>query len=359
MKKINKTTESVDTIFKEVFDALPDGIIILDKAFNIINMNDAAEAIFTLSRKSVFNKPSRLYLPEEIENTAQRALQEERTIIGEEINPVLRGGETISIQATASPLFSGNGNLTGVLLQTRDLSGSKFISKKILQQLSSVNFEGFIFGLAHELKNPLSGIRGASQLLLNETKNPGVLKCAEIIIKEADRLRNLIDKFERLEPLSKDVFELVDIHEILSEIIFLESRSNRAKEIKFIHNFDITMPPILGDANALKQVFLNIIKNAKEADQSKSAIDITTRWITDYKIKNENAISVVIRDYGKGISKEDLEKIFTPFYTTKKNGSGLGLFIAYQIIAKHGGAIFVESELGKGTAFNVYLPLYK
>lgn len=359
MKKIKRTPETDDSIFKEVFDAFPDGIIILDKTFTIINMNDTAEGVFKLSRKSATNNPSKFYLPEEVENTARRALQEERTIIGEESDPVLRGGETISIQATASPLFSSDGKISGVLIRTRDLSVSKFISKRILQQLSSINFEGFIFGLAHELKNPLSGIRGASQLLLNQTQKPEVLKCAEIILKEADRLRNLIEKFERLEPLSKDKFEFVDIHEILSEIIFLESRSNKEKQINFIQNFDVTMPPIRGDVNALKQVFLNIIKNASEANLNRSTIEITTRWITDYKIKNENAISVHIRDYGSGIAKEDLEKIFTPFYTTKKDGSGLGLFIAYKIIAKHGGAIFVESELGKGTTFKIYLPLSK
>ena len=155
------------------------------------------------------------------------------------------------------------------------------------------------------------------------------------------------------------MFESVNIHQILSEILFLESSSIRGKEIKFIENYDLALPSVLGDRDSLKQVFLNLIKNAHESIPKNGTVEVSTRWITDYKLKGENAISVYIKDSGVGISKEALEKVFSPFYTTKKEGSGLGLFLAYQIIAKHGGAIFIESELGKGTVFKVYLPIYK
>jgi two-component system nitrogen regulation sensor histidine kinase GlnL len=175
------------------------------------------------------------------------------------------------------------------------------------------------------------------------------------------------------------VFEPVDIHEMLLEILFLESKSGDIRQVQFLQNFDVTLPLVLGDRDSLKQVFLNLIKNAVEAISDRpfpetaalgsstgssnspahGIIEITTRWITNYKLKDENAISIEIRDNGMGIPRDTLEKIFTPFYTTKKSGSGLGLFLAYQIIAKHGGAIQVESELGKGTLFKVYLPVSK
>ena len=356
MPKSNRVTKKEGLALKEVFDALPDGIIVLDKSFSIVDINDAAENIFNISRKKAYQKSIATYLPEEIEETAKKALAEERTIMVEEIGPVLRGGERILIQASASPIFSEDGEIKCLIIQVRDLSGSNFLSKRSRQQVSSSNFEGFITGLAHELKNPLSGIRGAAQILASETMNEETIKCADIIIKEADRLRDLIDKFKRLEPFAKDAFELVNIHELLSDITFLESKSSSNQEINFIQNFDVAIPPILGDENSLKQAFLNIIKNAKEANPENAIIEISTRWITDYKLRNENVILVEIRDNGEGIPKENLEKIFSPFYTTKKKGSGLGLFLAYQIIAKHGGAIFVESELKKGTRFQVHLP---
>lgn len=381
--KMTKTAKIDENFFKEVFDALPEGIIVLDRNFSVLSMNDTAETIFKISRRKASGKPCFTFLPKEIEETAEKALREQRTVFGDESNPILRGGERISVHTVASPLFSDEGNLVGVIIQVKDLSGAKFLSEKTQQQISTSTLEGLIVGLAHELKNPLSGIRGAAQIIVEGTSNKEErIKCAEIIIKEADRLKALLETLKGLEPFAKEIFEPVDIHEILLEIILLESKSSKEKHIQFIQNFDVTLPLVQGDRDSLKQVLLNLIKNAIQAipdspsprippSLSRSPIqsgrsgmplgtvEISTRWVTDYKLKDENAISIEIRDNGTGIQKEALEKIFSPFYTTKKEGSGLGLFLAYQIIAKHGGAIQVESELGKGTVFKVYLPISK
>ncbi len=346
-----------EDFFQNLFDGLPDGIVVLDKSFFIISINHTAETIFKISRKKACGRPSSEVIPEEMEDTAEKALRDERTIFGDEVNPVLKGGERISIQAVASPLFSEKGSASGVILQIKDLAGTKFLSEKNIQKSSASVLEGLILGLAHELKNPLSGIKGAAQILLEEKTNEGTVKCADIIIKEVDRLCALLDVLRQLEPFAKEVLEPVNIHEILSEILFLESKSSGGKEVKFIENFDLALPPVFGDKHSLKQVFLNLIKNAVDAISLRGTVEVSTRWITDYKLRGENAISVEIKDGGIGISKEVIERIFTPFYTTKKEGSGLGLFLACQIIAKHGGAIFVESELGKGTVFKVYLPI--
>ncbi|MER3447969.1 MAG: hypothetical protein C4291_14565 [Candidatus Dadabacteria bacterium] len=356
MKGITKNKED---FFQNLFDALPDGIVVLDGSFSILSMNYTAEMVFKISREKARGRPSSKILPEEVEGIAEKALREERTIFGDEINPVLKGGERISIQTVASPLFSDEGAISGVIVQIKDLAGTKFLSGKNLQKNSASTLEELILGLAHELKNPLSGIKGAAQILSEEKRNKATVRCAEIIIKEVDRLCALLDKLKQLEPFTKEVFESVNIHQILSEILFLESSSIRGKEIKFIENYDLALPSVLGDRDSLKQVFLNLIKNAHESIPKNGTVEVSTRWITDYKLKGENAISVYIKDSGVGISKEALEKVFSPFYTTKKEGSGLGLFLAYQIIAKHGGAIFIESELGKGTVFKVYLPIYK
>jgi two-component system nitrogen regulation sensor histidine kinase GlnL len=355
MNRIIKTKEDFS---QDILDALPDGIVVIDKSFNIINMNHGAETIFKISREKAKGMPSSTVLPEEMDEIAEKSIRDERTIFGDEINPVLKGGEKVSIQVVSSPLFSDEGKASGAILQVKDLSSTKFLSEKNLQQNSALTLEELLIGLAHELKNPLSGIKGATQLLLQEKTIEVTTKCVDIIIKEVDRLCTLLDRLGQVKPLPKEVFEPLDIHDILSEIIFLESKSRDSKRVKFVENFDITLPPVLGNRDSLKQVFLNIIKNSVQAIQKGGTIEVSTRWITGYKLKGEKAISVEIRDTGSGISKEILQKISTPFYTTKKEGSGLGLFIAYQIIAKHGGAIFVESELEKGTVFKVYLPIY-
>lgn len=343
--------------FKEIFDSLPECIIIIDKKFTVLDMNDNAESTFRISRQNAHGKHSRLFLPEEVEYVATMAMEEGRTIFGEELNPVLRSGEKITIQTVASPLFTKKGNLKGAILQIKDLSGTKFLNSKSIQEISASKFEHLILGLAHELKNPLSGIRGAAQLLAGDTTNKETIKCAEIITKEADRLRSLLDTLKQLEPFAKEVFEQIDIHEILREIIFLESMSKQDKRVNIKQNYDVTIPPISGDRGSLKQVFLNLIKNASEAVGDNGTVEVSTRWITEHKLKGQKSMSAEIKDDGDGIPKESMEKVFSPFYTTKKEGSGLGLFLAYQIVAKHGGAIIVDSEPGEGTTVKVYLPI--
>ncbi len=343
--------------YKEIFDAFPESIIIIDKYFLILDMNDNAETTFRISRQKAQGRATNLFMPIEMEQLAKRALLEERTIFGDETNPTLRSGDKISIQAIASPLFTIKGNIKGVILQIKDMTATKFLSSKSIQEISTSRFETLMSGLAHELKNPLSGIRGAAQLLADETENIETIKCAEIITKEADRLKSLLDSLKQLEPFSEELLEPLDIHDILMEIIYLESLSDTNKNIQYKQNYDITLPPVQGDRNSLKQVFLNLIKNASQAIEVKGKIEVSTRWITEHKLKGQKAISVEIEDNGNGIARESLEKIFSPFYTTRKEGSGLGLFLAYQIIAKHGGAVLVESEPGKGTVFKVYLPV--
>lgn len=343
--------------YKEIFDAFPESIIIIDKNFLILDMNDNAETTFRISRQKAQGRATNLFMPIEMEQLAKRAILEERTIVGDETNPTLRSGDKISIQAIASPLFTIKGNIKGVILQIKDMTATKFLSSKSIQEISTSRFETLMSGLAHELKNPLSGIRGAAQLLADETENIETIKCAEIITKEADRLKSLLDSLKQLEPFAEELLEPLDIHDILMEIIYLESLSDTNKNIQYKQNYDITLPLIQGDRNSLKQVFLNLIKNASQAIEVKGKIEVSTRWITEHKLKGQKAISVEIEDNGNGIARESLEKIFSPFYTTRKEGSGLGLFLAYQIIAKHGGAVLVESEPGKGTVFKVYLPV--
>lgn len=356
-KAKGKSDKKID--YKEVFDAFPESIIVLDKSFLVLDMNDSAENIFRISRKKAKHKHFRNFIPVELEELAIRALEEERTIFGDEIKPEIRGGEKIPIQAIASPMYVEEGQIGGVILQVKDIASTKFLSGKSNQEISTSRFETLLLGLAHELKNPLSGIRGAAQILAEETDNDETIKCAEIITKEADRLRALLDSLKQLEPFSEEVLEPLDIHDILMEIIYLESLSDSQDKIQYHQNFDITLPQIQGDRNSLKQVFLNLVQNASKAIEDRGQVTVSTRWITDHKLKDQKAISVEIQDNGQGIPSDSLEKIFSPFYTTRKEGSGLGLFLAYQIVAKHGGAIFVESELGTGSVFKVYLPVNK
>lgn len=340
---------------KEVFDSLADGIVITNRDLKVIDINDSANLILNTSIKKVVGKKySEIFSPE-INKIAEKAFKEERTISEDEIEFGAFLSNPTFLQVTASPYFSNEGVLKGLIIQLRDIEGIKFLSGFNSQQSFNSNFENLILGLAHELKNPLSGIKGAAQLLSSKPSKKEIDKCSEIIDKEADRLIDLLDRLKRIDDFSEDMLQPVDIHEILLEIIFLESKSLESR-IKFKQNFDVTIPPIKGDKNSLKQVFINLINNAVQSISNTGTVSLTTKWVNDYKIKSKYAILISVKDSGTGIPKDQLDKVFTPFFTTKESGSGLGLFLSNQIIAKHGGAVFVDSKQNEGSEFKIYLP---
>jgi len=344
---------------EKIFDSLPDAIVVFDKDLFILNLNDPAETMFMTSRTKVIGRPSREIIPEEIEELVIKAMREERTLFGDVMSPVFKGGAKFSIQPIAGPIFSSAGVPIGAVLQIKDYQAIKFLAEKNLQKSQTSALPELIWGLAHELKNPLSGIRGAAQMLSVEDDSINTSDCATIIMKETDRLVSLLNSLKNLEPFSVEKFDKVDVHEFIREIEYLESRSAGNEHIEFVLNFDVTLPPIHADRDSLKQVFLNLIQNSVHAVNGKGKVEITTRWVSDYKLNGKNSISIEIKDNGNGIPSKLLSKIYEPFYSTKSNGTGLGLFLAYQIISKHEGAIIVESEPGIGTTFKVYMPVFE
>ncbi len=344
-----------DIPFEEIFDSIPDGIIITDKNLAIISINESSENILNISRSKASGNPLSKYFPKEITNLSKAVIKNQRIIHEDEITYRTPLNSTILIECIGSPIYKHNGEIDGLILQIKDKEKMNLLSKIQGNEKMEENYEYMLRGMAHELNNPLSGIKGAAQLLSSKLSSEEVNKCSDIIIKEVDRLKSLIDRLRRLDSFERESFEPVNIHEILLDIIFLES--NLHDYINFDTKFDITIPPVSGDQTSLKQVFINIIKNAIDSIGKEGSIEIKTKWVTDYKIKSKNNIEITIKDNGQGIQRKNLKKIFTPFFSNKKGGSGLGLFISNQIIAKHGGVIMVESEIKKGTKFKIHLPV--
>ncbi|NIP38851.1 MAG: PAS domain S-box protein [Candidatus Dadabacteria bacterium] len=357
MKVTNPLTEN---FYKNIFDNLDQALIVIDENLYVHEMNDSAEEVFKISRNKARGNKTDYFLPAEIEQLALKSLEENRVVQGNEIDCKLRGGKTLTLLSNSIPIFTQGKSSKSVILQIKDMSLTKFLTQKSIQEQTNSMFENLILGLCHELKNPLSGIKGASQILIGELDTEDNKKTASIIVKEIDRLTAMIDNFNHLQLFSDEIFEDIDIHEIISEITFMEEKSIKAKNISFINDFDVTIPHISADMHSLKQAFINIIKNAIEAVNKKTgSIKITTRWNTVYKLRGEPGIYIDIKDNGPGISKNQLGKIFSPFFTTKKKGTGLGLFFTQQIINKHGGHIHVESEPEVGSTFTVFLPATK
>jgi two-component system sensor histidine kinase AtoS len=213
-------------------------------------------------------------------------------------------------------------------------------------------------GLAHEIKNPLAGIKGSVEVLLQE---PGLSEEDRSIVAKA------VDEIKRIELLIKSLLNFAkppqlqlmptDLNDLLDKTITFSLKhpllsSSSATPIKVLRDFDTRVPETMADPMQLQQVFLNLMFNAIEAMPDGGALAVRTTY--DAAL---NSIRIGIADTGKGIEQTTLDQIFQPFFTTKSKGSGLGLAISRRLVDEHGGSIYVESTPNRGTVFNVSLPV--
>ena len=209
--------------------------------------------------------------------------------------------------------------------------------------------------IAHEIKNPLGGIKGAAQLLASELGEQHG-DYINIIINEVDRLKNYIDKMSG--PRNEPVFELINIHSIIERVIKI-SNTGADNKLIFIKNYDPSIPNVNVDKDMIIQSLLNIVKNAIEASASNSRIEIKTRIKRNYTINGSiHRLTVVISviDYGSGVSEDIKNKLFLPLVTNKTNGSGLGLSISQRLVAINNG-IIIFNEVNDKTIFKIILPI--
>ena len=225
------------------------------------------------------------------------------------------------------------------------------------------NLGTLAIGLAHEIRNPLGGIRGSAQLLRHDIKNKSHREYLDVVISEVDRIDQLVKRMMDLARPADIKLKKTNIHKVLEEILILEKETFRLKNIHFQQTYDPSLPYIEADEDQLKQVFLNLIKNAIEASANGGILQIVTRVSSSFAIKTPIAsvprqnIAVEIIDSGEGMDEETQKKIFTPFHTTKSKGSGLGLAISLKVVEDHHGKIKITSEKGLGTTVQVFLPI--
>jgi two-component system nitrogen regulation sensor histidine kinase GlnL len=258
-------------------------------------------------------------------------------------------------------LQDGYGRPLGSILLLRDQTHRKELEEDLKRSDRLATLGTLAAGLAHEIKNPLAGIRGAAQLLRRSlVRDSSLVEYTDIMIREVDRVSFLIEQLLDLSRPARLNLTSLNIHELLDDVLLLERETVEEGKITLRKQFDPSLPLIRGDRSQLTQVFLNLVKNALQAMDGRGCLTITTRIETDFHIRERGRkqgkfIWVEIEDNGPGIKGEDLSHIFSPFFTTKNNGTGLGLAISYRIIKEHGGLIRVESREGEGTIFRVSL----
>ncbi|HKZ18217.1 MAG TPA: ATP-binding protein [Geobacteraceae bacterium] len=365
---MNDTANHVKEYVNNVIDSVGDGVIVMDNQGIITLMNPAAEEITGFSRRqaqgnsfaSIFG--GEYGLNEMVEKTSCTGM----TISDYENLVMKKSFQATPVSATTSPLLLGSGERIGTILVLRDLTNIRELEDAVRQADRLSTLGTLAAGLAHEIKNPLGGIKGAAQLLERELPEGSELgEYIKVMLKEVGRVNKIVEELLHLTTPRKLKLNKINLNQILGDIIMLQKRAADKEKISFTQNFDLSIPPFLADEALLTQLFLNLIKNAVEAvDAAKEsgAIKVTSRMVSDYSLTKKGErpsrfVAIDISDDGPGMEKEQLEHIFTPFFTTKSKGTGLGLAICQKIVSEHRGMIKVDSEPGKGTTFTAMLPL--
>jgi two-component system nitrogen regulation sensor histidine kinase GlnL len=349
--------------WENILTSLEDGVVLVDRQGKVSFFNQAAEVLTDLPESyalrqdyaTVFGKTPWLVEmvkksepPDQIGSRGEGDLAKPR-------------GRRVPVSLTVSPLQDRYGRFLGSILLLRDLTHRKELEEDLKRADRLVLLGTLAAGLAHEIKNPLGGIKGAAQLLKREVNtNPSLLQYADIVVREVDRVNRLIEQLLDLSRPATLHLDALNIHEILDEVLLLQCEAVANGGVNVRKNFDPSLPPIRGDRAQLTQVFLNLVKNAIQAMNGRGTLRVTTRIETDFHIREQGKergkfIWVDIEDDGPGIKEEDLPHIFAPFFSTKNNGTGLGLSICYRLIKEHGGVIRVESRDGAGASFKVSL----
>jgi two-component system, NtrC family, nitrogen regulation sensor histidine kinase GlnL len=341
--------------------SLPVPVLVLDAANRFRFANQAAEQFLGLSMAQLTqHELAELVAPDSpLFMLLEQVRRNEASIADHDLTldgPRLRK-PGVSVSATPLPEEPG-----AVLLAIRDGAAARALDRQLNFRSAARSVTGMAAALAHEVKNPLSGIRGAAQLL-EQSVGEADRELAVLIRDEADRIRALVDRFESFgeKPLER---RAVNIHRVLDHVRRL-AQSGFAAHLRIVEEYDPSLPPVWGNRDQLVQVVLNLVKNAAEAitEAGEGEITLMTAYQHGVRIampgsrrRVELPLLVTIRDTGPGIPEDLRAHLFEPFVTSKPGGQGLGLALVAKIIGDHGGLIEVDSRPGR-TDFRISLPV--
>jgi two-component system nitrogen regulation sensor histidine kinase GlnL len=350
---------------KTILDAILDGIVVLDAQGRVEQLNSEACRILETSEASALGRPlEKLFGPDHpIAQLSRTVQQSGRSAIEDDVTFERRFAGSLVADAAVAPLFEEHGEIGGSVIVLGDRTIRNSLRDALSQREALASYGHIAAGIAHEVKNPLSGIRGAAELLELRAGDDRARKTAHLIVREVDRITALVDElmvFARGEQL--DLCP-TNLHRILDQVLELVAMDPKNKRVSVKRVYDPSIPELMADESRLTQVFLNLARNALQAmETTGGTLTVTTGVSVDHHVAGRDgrrlpAVNIAFRDEGVGVSKEDLQRLATPFFTTKPEGTGLGLAVARHWVLLHDGTLDIDSSLGCGTVARVALPL--
>jgi|GEM_PF-1244015 len=353
---VKRTLQNMKDYTGKLLETMDSGVLSVDQKNIIRTINRKSEEIFQVRREEVLNRNAEEVVPIKIggKSIYELGLVEGKKI-EQETEIITKEGVHKILEINTSFLEGEKNQPGGMVVLIRDITRLKRLSEEINRNKRLVSLGQITSAIAHEIRNPLSSIRGLTQFLFqscpDEEERKGDLK---IIMKEVDRLNQLINQvldFSRPKKLNISHFSL---SEMIKDLINLLKLKDREKAVQFQLSLESPVQSIFADQDQIRQVLMNIILNAIQAvdSQGKIVIDLQPSYYN-----GKEAVLISIKDNGAGIGEEELSHIFDPFFTTGGQGTGLGLSIAYNIIEAHQGSIAISSEQGWGTEVKIFIPI--
>ncbi len=348
-----------------MLDALSHPVMAVDDTGHIVFANQAAEQFFGMSAASLARQQLAALVPFASPLTALvGTVKRTGAPVNEyEVELALARGQTRHVDIQGSPL-GGQPGATLVMLLERGMA--QRMDRQMTHRGAARSITAMAAVLAHEIKNPLAGIRGAAQLI-EQNADDGDKALTRLICDETDRIRKLVDHMESFGDTRPLARKPVNIHEVLDHVRGV-AKASFAARIRISEVYDPSLPPVLGDRDQLIQVFLNLVRNAADAiadgpAPAEGEIALQTGYRPGVRLSIPGSdmrvglpLEVIVRDNGAGVAPELMSCLFDPFVTTKRNGAGLGLALVARIVNAHGGVIACESA-PRRTQFRVLLPM--
>jgi two-component system, NtrC family, sensor histidine kinase HydH len=341
----------VKALSDSLVEHMPVGLVAVDPEDRVMVFNDTAEKLFGRTAAEVIGKSASEILPPACMDVL-RALGKDRPIIEEELDCAAGEGRTVPLEVIAAVSRDDEGVLIGRIALVRDLSELQHLRNEVerSQRLAAVG--SLAAGVAHEIRNPLSSIKGFATYFRQRYGGvPDDVKVADIMIQEVDRLNRVITELlEFSRPMALKRKE-TDLAVLARQVLGTVEGQARDKGITVRTDLPPGLPEAFIDPDRITQVFLNLFLNALAAMERGGILSVGLAR------QDERCLRVAVSDTGMGIRKEDLGRVFDPYFTTKPSGTGLGLAIVHRIVEAHGGEIRLQSEPGKGTTFTILLPV--